>query len=233
MIAAMISVVIPTLNAEADLARCLTALVPAAVDGVVREVIIADGGSTDATAAIADDAGATFVQAERGRGQQLAAGARMAKSQWLLFLHADTVLQPGWEDEALRLMRAVDLGHRPDTAAVFRFRLDDSGLTAAWLQTMVALRCAIFALPYGDQGLLISRRLYDEIGGFRPLPLMEDVDMVRRLGRRRILRLRSAAVTSARRYRQEGYFRRSVRNLTCLGLFFLRVPARFLTRLYG
>ncbi len=233
MIAAMISVVIPTLNAESGLVRCLTALVPAAVDGVVREVIIADGGSTDATAAIADDAGATFIQAERGRGQQLAAGARAAKSHWLLFLHADTVLQPGWEAEVLGLTRAVDLGDRPDTAAVFRFRLDDNSLRAVWLQAMVALRCALLALPYGDQGLLISRRLYDEIGGFRPMPLMEDVDIVRRLGRHRILRLRSAAVTSARRYRQGGYFRRSVRNLTCLSLYFLRVPARFLTRLYG
>lgn len=233
MIAAMISVVIPTLNAEATLARCLTALVPAAVDGVVREVIIADGGSTDATAAIADEAGATLLQADRGRGQQLAAGARAAKSRWLLFLHADTVLQPGWEDEALGHMREADRGDRPGAAAVFRFRLDDRGMRAAWLQTMVGLRCAVFALPYGDQGLLISRRLYDEIGGFRPLPLMEDVDIVRRLGRRRIVHLRSAAVTSARRYREEGYFRRSMRNLACLSLYLLRVPARYLTRLYG
>jgi rSAM/selenodomain-associated transferase 2 len=233
MIAAMISVVIPTLNAEAGLARCLTALVPAAVDGVVREVIIADGGSTDATAAIADDAGATFLQAARGRGQQLAAGAGVAKSGWLLFLHADTVLEPGWEDDVLRHLRATGPGGRPGAAAVFRFRLDDRGVRAAWLQTMVALRCAVFALPYGDQGLLISRRLYDEIGGFRPLPLMEDVDIVRRLGRRRIVNLRSAAVTSARRYRKEGYFRRSIRNLACLGLYFLRVPPRYLTRLYG
>jgi rSAM/selenodomain-associated transferase 2 len=233
MIGGMISVVIPTLNAEASLARCLTALVPAAVDGVVREVIIADGGSTDATAAIADEAGATFIQAERGRGQQLAAGACAAKSGWLLFLHADTVLQPGWEEEALRHMRAAGPAERPGSAAVFRFRLDDRGFGAAWLQTMVALRCAIFALPYGDQGLLISRRLYDEIGGFQPLPLMEDVDIVRRLGRRRIVLLRSAAVTSARRYREEGYFRRSMRNLACLGLYFMRVPARYLTRLYG
>lgn len=233
MIAGMISVVIPTLNAEAGLVRCLTALVPAAMDGVVREVIIADGGSTDATAAIADSAGADFIQAERGRGSQLAAGAHAAKCPWLLFLHADTVLQPGWEEEALSHMRATDLGDRPDAAAVFRFRLDDSGLGAAWLQNMVRLRCAVLALPYGDQGLLISRRLYDETGGFRAMPLMEDVDMVRRLGRRRIVRLRTAAVTSARRYRQEGYARRGLRNLACLSLYYLRVPPRFLTRLYG
>jgi hypothetical protein len=88
-------------------------------------------------------------------------------------------------------------------------------------------------MPYGDQGLLISKRLYDRIGGFRPLTLMEDVDLVRRLGRRRIHLLRSRAVTSARRYRAEGYFRRMLRNLTCLSLYYLRVPTSVLTRLYG
>lgn len=233
MIGAMISVVIPTLNAEAHLARCLTALVPAAVDGVVREVVIVDGGSSDATAKIADDAGATFIKAERGRGQQLAAGAAAAKSRWLLFLHADTVLQPGWEEEVLHFMRDVDFGERRAAAAVFRFALNDTGFWAGYLQAMVRLRCGLFALPYGDQGLLISRQLYDAIGGYRPLTLMEDVELVRRLGRRRLAFLRARAVTSATRYRQGGYPLRMLRNLTCLGLFYLRVPTRYIARLYG
>jgi rSAM/selenodomain-associated transferase 2 len=229
----MISVVIPTLNAEHHLARTLTALVPAAVDGVVREVIIADGGSTDATEAIAEAAGATFIKTDRGRGQQLKAGAGRAKCRWLLFLHADTVLQPPWEEEAVRFMRAVDLGERGEAAGAFRFALDDGGPWARLLEAMVHLRCLLLRLPYGDQGLLISRKLYDEVGGFQPLSLMEDVDMVRRLGRRRIARLRAAALTSSRRYRAGGYGFRTLRNLTCLTLYYMRVPPRYIVKLYG
>jgi rSAM/selenodomain-associated transferase 2 len=229
----MISVVIPTLNAERHLARTLTALVPAAVDGLVREVIVADGGSSDATAAIADAAGATFIAAERGRGQQMRAGARAARSRWLLFLHADTVLQPPWDEEAVRFIRAVDQGDAPDSAGIFHFALDDSGIWARCLEAAVHLRSRIMRLPYGDQGLLISRRLYDEVGGFQPLALMEDVEMVRRLGGRRITALRANALTSARRYRTEGYGRRTLRNLACLTLYYMRVPPRYIVKLYG
>jgi rSAM/selenodomain-associated transferase 2 len=229
----MISVIIPTLDAQADLARTLTALVPAAMDGFVREVVIADGGSRDATAEIADEAGANFVACERGRGQQLAEGARHAKGKWLLFLHADTVLEPGWEADAFRHIRSVESGSRPDAAAAFRFSLDDRGLWAGLLDAVVWLRCRLFKLPYGDQGLLISRRLYEAVGGFKPMALMEDVDMIRRLGRRRIVFLRSKAVTSARRYRVEGCLPRMLRNLICLCLYYLRVPPRLLLRIYG
>jgi rSAM/selenodomain-associated transferase 2 len=233
MIRLMISVVIPTLNAETDLPRTLAALVPAAIDGIVREVIIADGGSSDATGRIAEATGAHFIAAEQGRGQQMASGAEGAKGPWLLFLHADTVLQDGWEREALSLMRAIEQGARPDTAAVFRYALDDKGLWPAVLGVIVRMRSAVFGLPYGDQGLLISKRLYAGIGGFKPIALMEDVDLIRRLGRRRVAFLRSEATTSARRYRSEGYLRRMLRNFACLSLYFLHVPPRVLTRLYG
>jgi rSAM/selenodomain-associated transferase 2 len=229
----MITVVIPTLNAGKHLARTLTALVPAAVDGLVREVIIADGGSTDATAEIAEASGATFLTAERGRGQQMRAGARAAKSRWLLFLHADTVLQAPWEDEAVRFIRAVDHGDAPEAAGVFRFALDDSGVSARLLEAVVHLRGIALRLPYGDQGLLISRRLYEGVGEFQPMALMEDVEMARRLGRSRIIRLNARALTSPRRYRQDGYIRRMLRNMTCLTLYYLRVPPRYLVKLYG
>lgn len=229
----MISVVIPTLNAQDFLAATLTALVPAAVDGLVREVIIVDGGSTDRTLAIADQAGADVLQCEAGRGQQLVAGARRARFPWLLFLHADTVLNPEWDREASALMERVDSGRLDQVAAAFRFALDDVGVRPRLLEKLVALRCALLRLPYGDQGLLISRRLYTEIGGYSPMPLMEDVDLVRRIGRRRMVLLGTRAVTSARRYRAEGYLRRSVRNISCLALHALHVPSRVLARLYG
>ena len=163
----MISVIIPTLNAQSGLAATLTALVPATVDGIVREVIVVDGGSTDRTAAIADEAGTRFVTRSGGRGYQLLAGAHRARFPWLLFLHADTVLQAGWEREATALMEAVDSGRRPLTAAAFRFALDDAGIGPAPAGGLVRLRCALFRLPYGDQGLLMPKLLYTEIGGLR------------------------------------------------------------------
>jgi rSAM/selenodomain-associated transferase 2 len=226
-----IAVVIPTLDAEPALAATLSALVPAAVEGLVRQVIVVDGGSTDRTLEIADAAGAEIVKGPRGRGHQLAMGAERARWPWLLFLHADTVLQEGWEREAAAFMMRVD-DSRDEAAAAFRFVLDDTGLKPRLLEAAVAARCALFRLPYGDQGLLIPRRLYLGIGGYRPLPLMEDVDLVRRLGRRRIRMLRSAATTGAERYRRDGYAGRVARNLRCLLLFYLRVPPERIARMY-
>lgn len=229
----MISVVIPTLNAAPTLLHTLAALVPALVQGVVQEAIIADGGSTDDTSIIANAAGTRVVEAPVGRGTQLDAGAAIARGDWLLFLHADTVLEPGWAEEAEAFMERVGSGRRRQAAAYFRFSLDDDGFMPRLVERLVGLRCALLALPYGDQGLLISRALYDRLGGFRSIPLMEDVDLVRRLKRREIVGLKSRAVTSARRYQTEGYFARGFRNFGLMALYYLRVPPRVLARLYG
>jgi rSAM/selenodomain-associated transferase 2 len=229
----MISVIIPTLNAERTLVHSLAALVPAVVEGIVQEAIVVDGGSTDDTSAIAEAAGTHLIEAPVGRGSQLEAGASHARGDWLLFLHADTVLEPGWAEEAQSFMERVEEGRRAQAAAFFRFALDDDGLMPRFVEWLVGLRCHLLALPYGDQGLLISRHLYNRLGGFRPLPLMEDVDLVRRLRRNEIVMLKSRAVTSCERYRREGYLARSLRNLGCVLLYYLRVPPRVLARLYG
>jgi rSAM/selenodomain-associated transferase 2 len=224
----MISVIIPTLNAAQSLPATFLSIFDAAVDGFVSEVIVSDGGSEDATLTVAEDAGATVIVGGRGRGQQLRAGAEAARKPWLLFLHADTALERGWTEEAGAFMRKSG-----DSAAAFRFRLADNGLRPRLLESAVALRCRLFALPYGDQALLISRKLYDEVGGFAPIPLMEDVDFVRRLGRRRITMLKTAVVTSAERFRRDGYFRRSLSNLSCLMSYYRGVPPERLFERYG
>ena len=227
----MISVVIPTWNAEATLPATLSALIPAAVDGIVREVVITDGGSDDATRRIADGAGARIIDGTKGRGLQLQAGAAAARFDWLLFLHADTVLEPQWHQEVAAW---IEKGHSEglSRAAVFRFALDDSGLPPRLIEWGVELRCAVFAKPYGDQGLLISRTLYDEIGGYKALPLFEDVDIIRRIGRRRLKWLRTKASTSAERYRRDGYARRVARNWQCAALYMCGASPERLEKIY-
>ena len=202
----MISVIIPTRNSEAVLSATLTALVPAAVEGIVREVIVADAGSTDRTLMVADQAGVDVVQSEAGRGRQLRAGAAAARSRWLLFLHADTVLEYGWEHEAAQFTERVDSGRRAPAAASFRFTLDDVGFAPRALEALVTLRSGFLRRPYGNQGLLISRQLYDEIGGYKPLPVMEDLDLARRLGRRRLVALTVAGADQCQRLPPRGLF---------------------------
>jgi rSAM/selenodomain-associated transferase 2 len=219
-----LSVVIPTLNAAVFLPSTLASL-----EGV-GDVVVVDGGSADGTVELASRLGARAVAAPRGRGRQLMAGAAAARGDWLLFLHADTQLDPGWK-QAVEMFRA-DPSNRNE-AAVFRFALDDSSPRARRLERIVAWRVRWMGLPYGDQGLLIHRDFYHAVGGFKPLPLMEDVDLVRRIGRERLVVLPIAARTSAARWRRDGWLMRSSRNLICLALYFAGVSPRAIKWLYG
>jgi rSAM/selenodomain-associated transferase 2 len=222
-----ISVIIPTLDAAEEVPGALAAL---AGSGLLREIIVSDGGSRDDTVAIAAAAGARVVLGPRGRGIQLIAGAAAATGEWLLFLHADCRLAAGWERAAAEFIARPGA---PDSAGYFTFALDDPDPAARRLERIVAWRCRLLGLPYGDQGLLIARGLYDAVGGFAPIPLMEDVDLIRRLGRRRLAPIGAQAISSARRYRRDGYLRRPLRNLLCLSLYFAGVPPRRIERLYG
>ena len=217
-----VSVVIPTLEAAAVLGPTLAILV-----GRVGEIIVADAGSADATAAIARGHGVRVVVAPRGRGGQIAAGIAAARGTWLLILHADTKLAPGWEGAV-----AVAMG-QPGRAHYFRFALDDASRPALRLQWAVALRCRWFGLPYGDQGLLIARPLLDAVGGVGPMPLMEDVDLVLRIGKRRLSMMPVEAITSAERWRRGGWWRTSARNVMCLGLWFAGASPERIRRIYA
>ena len=223
----MISVIIPTLNAAAHLGRCLPPLVPAVADGLIRELVVSDGGSHDATLEIAEGVGARIVTGAKGRGRQLIAGAAVARSDWLLFLHADTALEDVWRTDAARFMAGP-----PDRAAAFRFAFDDDSAAARRAAWWVGARCRVLGLPYGDQGLLISRAFHDAIGGFADLALMEDVDIIRRIGRARLTMLPARAVTSAEKFRRDGYGRRARRNLLLLGRYLLGADPAVLARQY-
>ncbi len=229
----MISVIIPSLDAEATLPDTLSALIPASVDGLVREVIVVDAGSKDRTREVADWSGADVVAAPPGRGGQLAAGAARARQPWLLFLNADTVLDHGWDREASHFMEKVDQNPSRQAAAAFRLAIDDEGLAPRFIEALARLRCGALRLPYGDQGLLIPRRLYEAIGGHRELAAMEDLDIARRLGRHRIRLLRTRAIASARGYREDGYLRRVLNNQMYLVRYALSAPAAPAPKLQG
>lgn len=218
-----LSIVVPALDAARYLPASLGAL------GGTAKVLVVDGGSRDDTAAIARGLGARVIAAPRGRGPQLAAGIAATRGAWLLLLHADTCLGPGWQAAARAFMARPDSS---DRAAYFRFALDTAHPWARRLQRGVAWRSRVLGLPYGDQGLLIARDFLVRLGGVRPLPLMEDVDLVRRIGRRRLVALDVPAVTSAARWERDGWRWRSARNLSCLVLYFLGVPADKLARFY-
>jgi rSAM/selenodomain-associated transferase 2 len=220
-----LSAIIPTFNAADLLPATLAALGSRAA-----EIVVSDGGSTDNTASIADAAGACVVSAPRGRGNQLAAGAKASSGDWLLFLHADCRLGSGWDAAVRAFIAAPGAAGR---AGYFAFALDDPSPAARRLERIVRWRCRLLALPYGDQGLLIARSLYDKVGGFSMIPLMEDVDLVRRLGRSRLEPMPAPIYSSARRYLAGGYIRRPLRNLLCLSLYFAGVKPRRIARIYG
>lgn len=222
----MISVVIPTLNAAGFLPA---ALAPLRSQPLVTQIVVADGGSGDVTVEIARSAGCDVVASAAGRARQLRAGAAAAKGRWLLFLHADTVLAPAWSEEVERFIAAPMARQR---AGAFRLQFDDVSSEARRVVFWARLRASWLKLPYGDQGLLISRFLYDGLGGYRDMPLMEDVDLVRRIGRKRLVMFRSEAVTSADKYRRDGFSRRAWRNLALTARYFMGADIEDLAKAY-
>ena len=200
-------------------------MVPAVSQGLIKELIISDGGSHDDIALMADSLGARLLVGPPGRGRQLAAGADAAKGDWLLFLHADTVLDPRWTGAVSRHMESRG------GAGYFRLKFDAAGLAAAWAAGWANRRSVWFDLPFGDQGLLISRKLYSQIGGYPAIPIMEDVAVARRL-KGRIDMLDAAATTDAARYIQQGWMRRGFANLVLQVKYFSGAPPEKLAQRY-
>ena len=217
---APLSIIIPTLDAEAGLPVTLRALVEGLEGGLIRELVVSDGGSTDASCEVADAAGAVVLRGPAGRGGQLRRGADVAQGAWLLFLHADTALAAGWASVVQAHIRGGQ------GAGYFRLAFDAQGFAPRWVAGWANVRARLFGLPYGDQGLLISRELYDAVGGFADMALMEDVAMARGL-RGQLVGLPVEVVTSAARYQEAGWLRQGARNLWRLVRYLAGVdPAR-------
>ena len=216
---AKISIIIPTLNAASSLPGVIETLMEGLHAGIIRELIISDGGSEDATLKIADAAGAEIVQGPPSRGGQLRRGCAAAKGQWLLVLHADTHLERGWAEEVSNHLSFAQ------GAAYFRLRFRARGVMPALVAGWANLRARLFRLPYGDQGLLIRATDYAKVGGFADQPLMEDVALMRALRRAGVdlTALPIDAITSAERYQKAGWLRRGSRNLWTLARYFAGV----------
>ncbi|MEQ9314669.1 MAG: TIGR04283 family arsenosugar biosynthesis glycosyltransferase [Henriciella sp.] len=224
---APISIIIPALNAAPDLPLCLDSLMPGVEGGLIREVIISDGGSTDATEEIAEAAGANFISGDSGRGKQLIAGAEAARGDWLLFLHADTALSRDWAERV-----ADHIQKNANKAAVFTLAFRSDNRQAKHVAARANRRAKWMGLPYGDQGLVISRKLYDEIGGYEDIPLMEDVRLVQAIGKERLVMLSAEARTSAAKYERDGWRRRSWQNAWLISRYLFGASPEKLAKKY-
>lgn len=221
----LVSIVVPVRGDSAPLVALLAQLPPR--DGV--EVVVASTGPVDVAqqrlrAARPD---VTWLDGAPGRGVQLNAGAAVARGVWLWFLHADSRVPAQWW-EAFATVDAAGTA----VGGSFAFRLASPAWQARWLERGVALRVRLFGLPYGDQGIFARRTVFQSLGGFKAVPLMEDVEFIRRLKRHgRLEHLSVGLQTSARRWEQRGWLRQSAANLVTLGLYGAGVsPARLARR---
>lgn len=198
--------------------------------GPDTEVIVSDGGSTDDTRAIAARLGARVVGCPPGRGAQMDAAAAEAGGEVLLFLHADTRLPENWQSavmDALRDGRTI--------AGAFRLRIDSKGKRFRLIERAAAVRCRALGLIYGDQALFVRKEGFLKAGGFLSLPLMEDIDCVKRLRRLgKVVLLKESVLTSPRRWRRAGTIRNTLRNAFILSLYFLGAsPLKLYSLYYG
>ncbi|WDQ19548.1 TIGR04283 family arsenosugar biosynthesis glycosyltransferase [Rhodopirellula sp. P2] len=219
----LLSVIVPTLNEE----RCIEQTLSRIVGHPNVEVIVADGGSKDATIEISRRMGAAVVPANPGRGRQMNAGAALASGDALLFLHADTQLPELFHQH---LRTTLEQGA---VAGAFSLRIDDDRWGLRWIEHGVNFRSRFLGRPYGDQGLFVSARRFFEIGGFPNWPLMEDVELCRRLRKQGTISLVEAAVTtSARRWLRLGILKTTLINQLCIAGFGLGIPPDTLHRWY-
>jgi rSAM/selenodomain-associated transferase 2 len=211
-----ISIIIPTLNEEKTISQCLETVVN--IPGI--EIIVSDGGSTDSTVEIAGQhSDVKVVRSQAGRSIQMNNGAACARGEILLFLHADCILP---REDVLKIRQIFDSGKF--VGGAFQIRLLSDKFTYRWLEMGINFRSKAFKLPYGDQGLFVKRSIFERLGGFREMPICEDLDFVYRLRRKygEIAILNGRISSSVRTWKNRGIFRTSFRNQLLLYSYMIR-----------
>lgn len=218
-----LSVIVPTLNEAPRISELLERLKQASP----HEIIVADGGSTDHTVAIAQQLGVRVIETPKGRARQMNLAAANATGEFLLFVHADTLPPVDYPDVIRRVLQM------PGTSAgAFRFQLAGDLAAAPLIEVFVQIRCQLVGTPYGDQGLFMRRRIFQHLGGFPDWPVMEDLHFVRRLKRLGAVRTApETALTSARRWQSGGTIRTFLCHQLMLAAYFLHLPPRWIARL--
>jgi rSAM/selenodomain-associated transferase 2 len=221
---ARISIIIPVLNEAATIRAAIDSTLPSRN----VELIVVDGGSRDATRQIAQRQGVQVITSAAGRAQQMNVGAQAATGEILLFLHGDTRLPEGFD----QLIRAA-LQNPQAMAGAFRLRINAPQRRFRWVEWGVECRSAIFHLPYGDQGIFLRTELFQKLGGFAEMPIMEDFELIRRLRRwGSVVMIKANVTTSARRWQRRGIVKTTLINqLMILGYGLGVSPAR-LAQLY-
>jgi len=218
-----VSVIIPAWRETENLTRLLSSI---EAEGVEVIVTIPDGDEISVDTASRFDV--AVVLGNAGRGAQLSKGADAATGEIFLFCHADTELPAGWKDSVIAL-----LADEKVSCGAFRLRFNAPGRGYRLTEFIGNLRCRLFGLPYGDQTLFTTRRAYYSAGGFKPLPLMEDVDMVKRLSKvGSVVIHKDMAITSARRYEKIGLLQGVARNFIIITLYTLGVSESRLSAWY-
>jgi rSAM/selenodomain-associated transferase 2 len=217
-----IAVIIPTLNEAIALPQSLAAI------GAGCDIVITDGGSSDATCAIAAQAGAHVLHGLPPRAHQLNCAAAQTSADILLFLHADTLLPSGWQEDILHIL------NQPGVAVgAFSLAIAQGSRAEAFIAYAANLRSRIWQLPYGDQGLFMYRTRFEKIGGFPDVPIMDDYIFIKTAQRHgRILTSKLSVTTSNRRWRRLGVWRTTVRNHLVVIGYHLKVNVDLLQRFY-
>ena len=219
-----VTVVIPTYNSEKTIENTLNSICK-----YFNKIIIVDADSCDLTIQMSKKYNIKIIKSLKGRGPQLVLGAENAHTDWIFFLHSDSTIN---KNNLIDINKFITNTLNNNKAASFKIKFNTNNIWSNLLSKLVNIRSKYLKLPYGDQGLLISRSFYKNIGGYKNIPIMEDVEIIRTIGFRNIKILNSYIITDAERFENQVWIYRSMINLFCLTLYFLGFNINNINKIY-